>query len=575
MKCEKTKSHEGLDVHKIVHIAMEKCFVGEMVYLAFYLSNTCKNTSQKEGNMLPISKATNINTYKNLPEILANGICRVQNEKKQRCIANFFMDYLNILERGVLSGSENIFLGNDCSHSITYEENRISMNETGCGLDEVLSPCHFFDLSSNNNDLSLMPSENKSNSGVNVLKNLSSDLETSQRSVCFQNDQVEDVNCSESERISCTNENLTIQDLQQSFSYSAETNAPCMWTSIRNDNPNNELHTENPTAKDTLSLASKSVSDNLQPVRLSTNAVDVCSKFNGSKSGIPLNVEKTCDSLCETVDEGLSKSNRLKTNAPDLFDSLTSEDLDAFLADITWRPEPIDGNQNQSSYNKDKRCPHDTGETTSAANMVCCVQLQTCLTSTPSLRNSMQHKTSSVEGAFGSTFSPIYSEFTPALSKRRSFLPCDGIIPTAAKQSKFSLSSPLSSCNIAYQKSSSNVSSTIKAKKKSKNLLKCMLSSENLSCSSDNSQLNALDASQENPGNSPDPCTRLVQRDTAPREKWTEHSLLLFEDSSASCGSKEENIKSNLTNRGRACLGNNIFDEKFLSTCSSPSLFSP
>lgn len=45
MKCERKNSPQGLDIHKMVHIAMEKCFVGEMVYLAFRLANTGKNSS--------------------------------------------------------------------------------------------------------------------------------------------------------------------------------------------------------------------------------------------------------------------------------------------------------------------------------------------------------------------------------------------------------------------------------------------------------------------------------------------------------------------------------------------------
>ena len=580
MKCGRTKSQE-LDVQKIVHIAMEKCLVGEMVYLAFCLTITGRNISHVQPNMLPVSKATNFNTTNKLPELLANGICRIQNEKKHKSIADFFLEYLNHFEKSVSSVSGGrIFTGKDCSHSFANHKNRISINETDCGICDVMSPHHFCSISSNRNNfvLSLMPSKNESSTNTDVLENPFSDFESIQQSGSSQLDQVKG-NHSESREtgISCSSKNLMINDLQQSFCYSSNTNEPCMWTSIKKDTPSRS-RLENITAESTLLF--KSVVEILQPMNLSSTALDVYLQSTNQ-----LMVRNTRDILCETAcnSEGLLERDK-DPEIPEfdmVFDSPTTHDLDAFLVDISFTSlaQPIDGNQNQSSYNMNKPSPREPKEATSALNIVCCDQPPNCLTSTPSLANHNYHKNLDVADAFDSTFSPIYSEFTPKSSERRCFETGDdsqAIISKAGKeQSKFGLSSRLLSGKSPCQKSSSKVSSSVKVKKRPKNLLKYILSSEKSSWCSNNSQLkDSVTVQQKNLSHSPYPFTRLV-RNTTPREKWTDHSMSLFEDSKSLCASKEESIESNHTKTDRACLKSNVFDEKISSTCSSPLLFSP
>ena len=650
MKCERKNSPQGLDIHKMVHIAMEKCFVGEMVYLAFRLANTGKNSSQLKANVLPASKATNFGRYCKIPELLANGICRVQNETKHRSIADVLIEYLSHFEKSVLLGSWRI-AGNctadDCSRSITNKESRISMDETDCDIHDAVSPRNLLGVSSNKNNfvLSMLSSDNESNNNTDVLRDLSCDFENGQRSACFERDQVEG-NSSQLRKSSIIcKENLTLSDLQQSFCCTSNTNDPCMWTNIREDSPNSGSVTESLSLK--VALFSERVSEfkeNLKPVRLPASTADICSKSH---------VVNTDDSSCEVAcgNEGPSGRDkdlelpRLVTHSPnvnnaynefDMFDSPTSEDLDAFLAEIsfTWlttKPEQIDGNLNQPYYKDDKRCPGESGEleSTSDSHIVCCDhEPKTCLTSTPSLANRSCHKTSDLEGVINSSFSPIYTEFistperNPNDTEKNTSVVYDEsheMFPTAEKQhSKLGLTSTpilqsqfgcISNClrsslsrKTTCQKPSLKVSSRIKGKQKSKNLLRCIVSSKKSTCCSNNSHLkNAVDISQENLNDSPDPCSPLV-RDTTPLEKWTENSLLLFEDESYVNGSKEEKIKSRgkfqdlptntllactesdvdtsspnspLTNGDRACLKNNIFDEKLLSTYDSPLLFSP
>ena len=587
MKYGRTKSHKELDIQKIVHIAMEKCLVGEMVYLAFRLTNAGKNIkSHVQANMLPVSEATNFNTTSKLPELLANGICRIQNEKKHKSIVDFFLEYLNHFEKSVSSvRGGRIFTGKDCSRSFANDNSRISLNETDCGICEIVSPHHFFSESSNRNNfvLSLMPSESSTN--IDVLENPFSDFKGSENELSTNTDVLENPfsdfegNHSESREtgISCISKDLMISNLQQSFCYSSNTNEPCMWTSIQKDTPSRSRQ-ENITAESTLLF--KSVVENLPPMHVSTTAVDVFLK-SSTQSMVRNSGFSSCETACDS--EGLLERDK-DPEDPEfdiVFDSPTRDDLDAFLADISFTSlvEQIDGNQNQSSYNMNKPSQSETTEATSAFNIICCDQPPNWLTSTPSIANRNYHETLDVEDAFISTFSPIYSEFIPKSSERRCLDTGDdsqAIISKVGKQKcKFGLSSTILSRNSPCQKSSSKASSRVKVKKRPKNVLKYILSSDKASWCSNSSQLkDAVTIKQKNVSQSPYPCTRLV-RDTTPSEK-TGHSLLLFEDSESLCASKEEtDIKSNHTKTYRACLKNNISDEKILSTCSSPLLFSP
>ncbi len=610
----------------MVHIAMEKCLVGEMVYLAFRLTNTNKNTSQMQPNVLPISKATNFNTYCKIPELLANGIRRVQNERKHRSIADVLMEYLGHFEVADIPDSGRITgdcAANDCSHSVAKKENTISTDEMDCNIHDAVSPRNLLGANSNrNNFVLLLSSDNESKNNVDVSQDLSFGFGNIQRSACIEHDRVEG-NSSESgeSRIIC-NKNLTLSDLQQSFC--CNTNDPCMWTSIREDSPSSGSLLESLTPKGTLFSKGVSEKENLKPVCPSTSAADVC-----SKSGVQSYVVKIDGNSCEAACGNDGTSGRDKDlelpgyNEFDMmFDSPTSEDLDAFLAEISLtrlstKPEEIDENQNQSCYKVDKRCSGESGQmhSTSHSNIICCDhEPKTCLTSTPSLASRNYRKASDLEGVICSSFSPIYSEFIATSSERHSndmeknslvYDDSRAMFPTTGnQQSKFGLSSTpvpqfgrISNClcssisrNTTGKKSPLKISSRIKGKKKTKNLLKCISSLEK----SKKSQLkNVVNVSQEYLDNSPDSCTPLV-RGTTPHEKCTENSLLLFEDKSYVNCSKEEAIESrddfqdspvnslpactksvDAANRNKECLKNNGSDGKLSSTYGSPLLFSP
>ena len=583
MQCKRKNSLQGFDVNKMVHIAMEKCFLGKMVYLTFCLtnSNTVKNNSQIQVNVLPTSKSNKFIKNSKIPELLANGICRIQNKEECRSVASIFRENVKHFERSVLSDriSDNSSV-DDSSHST---ENGVLIGNTDCDISDTVSPRNLVAASSDRNNfvLSMLSGDNE----VDFSPDIS--LETVQNSVnCFELHGVE-TNISKSGTIcDISNGNFTLSDLQQSVCRQSNINDSHLWTNVMEDKHSSSSFHENETLKDSTCFKSQSEKENQpKPASLPTSTAN----WTTGVQSYVVKPETTCGN-----DGSLEQNKAILKHSPNasagknefdmLFDSPTWDDLDTFLADISLtrisKPELVSENQNESEYCEEDKRSFMGCDPSSDANVICSGQKSsTYFTSTPSLTDPCYQRTSDLESV---TFSPICSVLISSPERNNEML-----LRAVKRGSQVVLSS-------TPKPRKQKVSSKIWGDKKTKNLLKCALSSnKSTRCSNNSLLMSSVNLSQEKMNGFPlASSSALLTGDATPFEKWTDKSSLLFRDESSVNEAKEESIKpirkledllvnslqscgkleddkNTCTNRYIEC-SSNIFDE-----CGSPLLFSP
>lgn len=533
MRCARKNSLQGLDIDKMVHLAMERCFVGEMIYLTFRLSNTSEFSPLVQTNLLPVAKATRYNRPWKIPELLANGLCRVQNEVKQKSIADVLAEYIRDYEENVLLKSWRFTSEcsiEDCSDAlIPNNENRVSIDLADSELHKAVSPSKLVSASASEN-IFVLSMDSTGSESINcehgVLQDLSSEFTNMRRYSRFESDST-----SESSKPGITharNENVTLVNLKQSFRYTPETNHPYIWTSL-NDEPSQSL----PEVVASKFVFSNVLAEKDNPEQLHTPTLPVGSR---SKSWEVKTDSGSCRAVSSKNINSLEQGKDVKPRHVftelsstancleefDFFDSPTYEDLDAFLATMSsslfsMKPERIDKSLNQSVHNKCERCPRQEKISSSNSNTISCYSEPTeFLTSTPSLANRSDSKACEL-GARNFNFSPIcYAEnvpfeVKPSEKNNKTYDVNEGLFLRIGKQQSVpSLSSTpvshikcVSNCPHAsksrrtpYEKSLLKSSPRIKEKPTSKNLSKIIVSSTNTFLSSNNSQLkNTLDDS--------------------------------------------------------------------------------
>lgn len=589
MQCERMNSHQGFDVNKMVHIAMEKCFVGKMVYLTFCLSTT-KNSSQIQLNVLPTSQTNKFNKNSKIPELLANGICGIQNEKECRSVVNIFSENLKHFERSILSDTRRIS-GNcsadDSSHSTG---NGVLLDKTDSDmLNDTVSPHNLIGTGTDGNNF--------------VLSMLSGDGDK----LDFSRDSV---SCIELHRSDLPKESFSLNDLQQSVCYQSSTNDPRLLTNVREDKHSSNPFQESQTLKDSLFSKSQSEKENLIPARLSTSTADFILSY-------VVKPEATCGNEGSLEQEKALKLPTILTHSPNvsngynefdlLFDSPTGDDLDAFLAEISFtristKSEQIGENQNELYCKEDKRCSFRESDPPSDVNMVCCGHKpDTYLTSTPNLSDPTYQRNSDLGSV---TFSPICSVLIPSPERNSNDMQL-----AAAKRSLSSTPNPQSECISDYscslkswktscRKSSHKVSSRIRANKKATNLLRGVLSpKKSTRCSNTSLLKSSVNVSQEDLNDSPVASPTPLAGDATPFEKWTDKSSLIFGlekyvneaeaiklrgkfddlpvNSVPPCDKSESEVDKNTPNFPRTDRYRKYSKHKLLSTFDSPLLFSP
>ena len=603
MQCERKNSLQGFDVNNMVHIAMETCFVGKMVYLTFCLTTT-KKSSQIQVNVLPTSKTNKFNKNSKIPELLANGICRIQNEKECRSVANIFSENLKHFERSVLSDSWRISSNCSADNSSHATGNEVLMDKTDCDLlSDAVSPHNFIISGSDENNfmLSMLPGDSDE---LGFSRDIS--LENVQNSVnCIEPHRVE-ADVSKSEKPSnIPSENITLNDLQQSVCYPSSTNDPRLLTNVREDKHSGSLK-ESQTQKDSLFSKSQSEKENLKPARLSLTTTDCIQSY-------VVKPEATCSNESSLKQDKALELPTILTHSPNvssgydevdlLFDSPTWDDLDAFLAEISFTrmsttPEQNAEDQNELYCKENKRCRFMESDPPSDGNMICCShKSNTYLTSTPNLSDPTYQRKSDLGRV---TFSPICSVLisSPERNSNDKLLTAT---PNLQSECTSNCLCSSKSWKTSCQKSSHKVSSRIKGNKKITNLLRCVLSSKKSTRCSNNSPLkSSMNVSQENLNDCPVACPSTpLTADATPFEDWTDKSSLLFEDESyvneaegiklrgkfdnlpvnsvPQCGELEfdKNIPNFPRTDSYRKYSKNTFDEKLLLTYGSPLLFSP
>ena len=598
MKCESQNSIQELDINKLVHLAMEKCFVGEMVYVAFLITNSHENKSQMQTNILPTSKAKDIQGSSQLVELLANGIYRVENEGKQLSIANAFAEYLSHYKECVTLNNWEI-TDNIMNDDYLNQESKVSFHEKDRDItSNAVSPRNLLGVNSNGNKFLLsMSSHCQSKDSDSSFQGLSRHLENSQRSLSSEHNKIEGNTTTVSEKAVIniiSKENFMLSDLQQSFCSTSNTSNPRICTSIKEERTNCDSPK---TANCSKGLSEK---ENIKPLCLSTTDL-----FSKSDIKVKYLVKtKEADNVCLSEQDKGTALSEILTNSSDvddinneydmLFDSPTSEDLDAFFntdINFTWlstKLERTDGNKN-----------HILGDSvdptsTSFSNVINSDEAKTCLTSTPSQKDHSCHKITGLDG----DVSPIYYEFksTPEINHddvKKNNIAYDVMFPSAMKrQSKLELQT--TPCSFISRKKT-----RLKEKHESKSMLRYVLNPHKSSKCLNHSLLeNMVHVSQRRQdGSSISFGTPLLQ-DTTPLGKCKENSLPPIESERDFDGSNKKVIKSrgkfqnlslgclmpcsesdidvpNSSHNNRMFLTTNVGNEKPSSPFTSPLLFSP
>ncbi|XP_028406452.1 DNA damage-induced apoptosis suppressor protein-like [Dendronephthya gigantea] len=619
--CGEKNFLQGLSLDRMVHFAMERCFVGENVHLAFHLTGNKNSAHNLQTNVLPAMKASNLSTYSKIPELLANGICRIQNEIMHKSVAGVFKEYVAHFEENVEADSFKITNNNtteNCVNSIASRENINSFNEKDCDIDDVVSPRRLLVANSNVNKfmLSMMSSGNDSN--IKTEDSFVPKFKSLQRSTCCEHNQVSDVESNTCKivksvsRIQRGHENVSITDLQQSLCYdSSNEDDPYVLTIIKEDKPNSDfLTTED-------AKLSKSLSEeNLNPVHGSTNTGEHCT-MSGIQSGvliaddIPLDgisSEKNCAVTCHLPqDQCVDGNNNSANNEFDMmFDSLTSEDLDIFLTQVnpTLQSE-------KSDHDEKKHCLGDAVESNSSSSSDA-VHLdhdrRTCFTSTPSL--DIYHETSHLESVINCGYSPIdsHSITTPLertfCDNKNDKFPGDGEIErdmfTPPGRPQPGTSECVSNCLCLRTKcKKSSCKKPFKGKLKNRNLSRGVTSSKKSTWCSEHTRMRismSVSSKRDQVVLKPVNVSSEVSSPYVPPtrrrtflEKSSERSLLLFEDErnvdesendapvTPECSESQVRAKdpnSCLINRDRDRSEDNMIDE-YHSFVTSPLLFSP
>lgn len=616
MKCGQKNFLQGLNLDRMVHLAVERCFVGEIVHLAFCFTGNRSSPHHLQANVLPAMKASNLNTDRKIPELLANGICRIQNDMKHKSVADGFREHIAHFEKNVETDNlteTNSYTTEDRANSVASKENINSIIEKDCDIDDVVSPSRLLDVNSSANKLMLSMMSSGNESAIKVEDFVVSKFKNLQHSTCCEHYQVTGMKSNKCKavtsagRMHTSHENLSLTDLQQSLCCTSNEDEPYVLTSIKEDK----------LCSDFL------ITEDLDTVRRYCNTGDPCSKSDIQSDVLKADTipwdeisgETTLVSTFHLQQDRYiyNDANSANNDYDMMLDSQTSEDLDIFLTQVglTRRSE-------KSDYDENRHCPADAVESNSSSNSDA-VHLDhdrktgftSCFTSTPSLDNPICH-----ESVINCAYSPIYSH---SITTPRGRIFCDTEIdkgfarggealrdmftpPEKPRSGKFECVSYCISPSISLKTKCKKSSSTqpFKGKRNDRNLLRCVTSNKkstrcskrarikismNVSNERDQAVLKPLNVSPEVSS----PYMPQTRRTTF-IEKCSERSLLLFEDtrnvdelendapvtlvcSESQIRSKDPN--SCPINWDRHCSKDSKFNEDSFVTCASPLLFSP
>lgn len=262
-------------MNQAVHSAMERCLVGEMVKLAFQVTHN--------RNSLPSPKCTQFNSTYKTPELLANGIYTVEaGDLRHNSIFSYVNEYLSSFEKTALSNVSN----NESASSLKDSK---WMEEKNGNIDTMLPRDLFCDSLNDTNFLFSLDYSSNTVEHKDGTSNISFDC-TESPTLTRADDDVKDVRIEKSV--------FYLSDINQSVSYANDKNQPLVMTCLR---LKHHRHISEVEGSPDLFISLKKSQD-------FNDDFPNTLKESGRK-------RKACDNI--------------------IFDSLFSEDFDAFIANIS------------------------------------------------------------------------------------------------------------------------------------------------------------------------------------------------------------------------------------------------
>lgn len=375
IECESKKSLQGVSIDHIIHLSMEKCLLGTMVHLAFQIDTPSRKSTQtprgspvllQNVSHIPtkISRISDFGSNCKIPELLASGIIEISNGKRVRRVIDIFMECINCFaESRWISSDRNIkfsFNADDTrsEHSVKHTSNKIVLQETSSSENKV-------EL------IQLLNTTQPENTGIDLVLSMSSSDDESRENSIFISDQlpgereakedrneVSDSECELDDSYKENNSvflgtsssdfmgNINLSDIQQSILCAPDSDISKIWTSIgvtdhdklesasKNDHSSTVVvntianHLSCSKSKKCSCLTTNASLHFSVPKSYSTSTVSVDEKAASSKGAFLAGTAN-----CKAEDSQIFVPNSSSNFEDDaLFESPSSEDLDAFLA---------------------------------------------------------------------------------------------------------------------------------------------------------------------------------------------------------------------------------------------------
>lgn len=354
VNCERNKSLQNICIDEIVHLSMEKCFIGSMVHLVFPLTSSCNTTTPaSKGSPVALQSVVHLPTVTSktsgprdnctsIPELLASYIIRIKSENRMRMVIGIFIECIDCFKEKSCLSTEK------CLNSIEFEtDDRVHE----CSIESASSEISIVQACFNANEseslwnntginlvLSMMSNDDESRDGVILSSNPSLDERVA-------NDLAEDV--ADSENRCCDNcyveeesvlletssnfmKKADLNSLQQSFLCASNSNISQICTSI----------TVNHTDKfkySSASVASSAVGNTPTLLQSEYSDPKKCSSlpaqtdYTRDSSSLPESSQREANCINRTfLDNKLAMYVNLETlvSSPEYFDSASSSASD-------------------------------------------------------------------------------------------------------------------------------------------------------------------------------------------------------------------------------------------------------